>query len=166
MTTIVFTYVASSLGFIVSCFVGLWLSTMDARQARATINGAVSQLSAYAALNPDGRAIPGTFTADDYDRFVRGKPRSGASAGAGDAKAAEIAKVLARRRNPPPNVDLRAPRHEHASGSGSGLENVLDERGEPTRLRQKPNDPCACASGMKYKRCCALVDREIIPDYY
>ena len=26
----------------------------------------------------------------------------------------------------------------------------------PRKSKQKPNEPCACASGRKYKRCCLL----------
>jgi hypothetical protein len=35
------------------------------------------------------------------------------------------------------------------------------QRGERTTMKLGPNEPCACGSGKKYKKCCWLKDREL-----
>lgn len=169
-------YYLSAVGFILSCFLLMYMLMAAGPREKGS-------LSAFSVFNPNFEAIPGTMTAADVDASMRtGMPAkvSGvAGRSNGLTREERIQQVLSRRRAYRSQNSEKNAKHgnrstdagEEDDNEDSLFEEVLYEKLEDRNtgdkvFKQKPNDLCACASGRKYKRCCALIDREIIPDYY
>lgn len=154
------TYYLDSVGFILGCFLAMYMLTSQ-RQRQP------GELSAFSVFNPHFQAIPGTMSAADVDASLRTGGPSGMSLpqmGSGKSKEDRVQAVLARRRAY--RTQKTVEQHDESETFEDILyEKLIDNSGRSV-FKQKPNDLCACASGLKYKRCCALEDREIIPDYH
>jgi hypothetical protein len=112
------------------------------------------ELSAYSIFNPGGRRLLGDISSQQIqDEFL--------NRGGNQQSAQREIQEAAREIDEGDDEDAQFERELQAAIAASLGENKDGDSSDlRRRTRLKPNDDCYCNSGLKYKRCCSIIDSE------